>query len=562
MKIMKKRILLLIAVASLTLTNGYAQLNDAKVIPNLKKHISTLASDEYGGREPGTKGEVLAYTYISKQFKEIGLKEKGTNGYLQEFKFVKSVSMDASCAMTINSQVMKANEEFSLLPYSNDTTMSGVTKYFNYGIISPKNNYNDYSELQSTDRLPFILVMEYGTPDHAGPHSKYIDDADIRTRVNNAIKFGAMGVIFINSSKDEQDPEIDFSKRITVSNIPVAFVKGAMATELKNQSCNVTMTTKLYKEEVSGHNIIGFIDNKAENTVVIGAHYDHLGTGGHESLYRGEPAVHNGADDNASGTAALIELARYLKANGPKGNNYLIMAYSGEEKGLLGSGYFVKNPTLSLSKMNYMLNMDMVGRLKKEEPTVLINGVGTSDAWKITMNYIKVDSLKAKTTESGVGPSDHTSFYLKDIPVLHFFSGTHNDYHKPSDDENLINYPGEVAIMNYIVQLVQRLDDKGKLNFIKTKEETNEDAPRFKVTLGVVPDYAFDGAGMRIDGISENKPAAKAGLKAGDIVTQIGEEKVVDMMSYMKALGKFSKGDVVPMKILRDKVEMVVSVTF
>lgn len=559
---MKKRILLLIAVATLTLTNGYAQLNEAKVIPNLKKHISTLASDEYGGREPGTKGEVLAYTYISKQFKEIGLKEKGTNGYLQEFKFVKSVSMDASCAMTINNQAAKVNDDFFLLPYSNDTSISGVTKYMNYGIISTKNNFNDYSELQATDRLPFILVMEYGTPDHAGPHSKYSDDADIRTRVNNAIKFGAMGVIFINSSKDEQDPEIDFSKRITVSSIPVAFVKGTLATQLKNGSCNVTMTTKLHKEEVSGHNIIGFIDNKAEHTVVIGAHYDHLGMGGHESLYRGEPAVHNGADDNASGTAALIELARYLKANGPKGNNYLIMAYSGEEKGLLGSGYFVKNPTLALNKMNYMLNMDMVGRLKKEDPTVLINGVGTSDAWKITMNYIKVDSLKTKTTESGVGPSDHTSFYLKDIPVLHFFSGTHNDYHKPSDDENLINYPGEVAIMNYIVQLVQRLDDKGKLNFIKTKEENNEDAPRFKVTLGVVPDYAFDGAGMRIDGVSENKPAAKAGLKAGDIVTQIGEEKVVDMMSYMKALGKFSKGDTVQVKILRDKVESLVSVTF
>ena len=151
---------------------------------------------------------------------------------------------------------------------------------------------------------------------------------------------------------------------------------------------------------------------------------------------------------------------------------------------------------------------------------------------------------------------------MKDIPVLHFFSGTHSDYHKPSDDENLINYPGEVAIMNYIVQLVQRLDDKGKLNFIKTKEDTNEDAPRFKVTLGVVPDYGFDGAGMRIDGVSENKPAAKAGLKAGDIVIQIGEEKVVDMMSYMKALGKFSKGDTVHVKIVRDKVESLVSITF
>jgi hypothetical protein len=178
------------------------------------------------------------------------------------------------------------------------------------------------------------------------------------------------------------------------------------------------------------------------------------------------------------------------------------------------------------------------------------------------MENVKVDSMKTKTTESGVGPSDHTSFYLKNIPVLHFFSGTHSDYHKPSDDEPLINYNGELAIMNYLIQLITGLDNKGKLTFIKTKDDQSEDAPRFKVTLGVVPDYAFDGSGMRIDGISDGRPAAKAGLKAGDVVIAIGEHKVVDMTSYMKALGKFNKGEKAEVTILRDKAELKVQVEF
>ena len=298
----------------------------------------------------------------------------------------------------------------------------------------------------------------------------------------------------------------------------------------------IEMAAELIKEEATGHNVIGFINNNAKNTVVIGAHYDHLGFGDDESsLYRGAPAIHNGADDNASGTAALIELAGILKKSTDKSNNYLFIAFSGEEKGLLGSNYYTKHPTLPLEKMNYMINMDMLGRLKHDSSTVIINGVGTSPAWKITMDYIKIDSLKTKTTESGVGPSDQTSFYLKDIPAIHFFSGTHSDYHKPSDDEPLINYVGEARIIDYILQLIHRLDDKGKLEFTKTKDDSNENTPRFKVTLGVIPDYAYEGEGMRIDGITEGRPASKAGLLQGDVVIQLGDYVVTDMTAYMKA---------------------------
>ncbi len=170
--------------------------------------------------------------------------------------------------------------------------------------------------------------------------------------------------------------------------------------------------------------------------------------------------------------------------------------------------------------------------------------------------------MRLKTTESGVGPSDHTSFYLHDIPVLHFFSGTHNDYHKPSDDEDKINYEGEMQIITLIETLLKKADANDKIAFTKTKNEDNEDAPKFKVTLGVVPDYGFEGEGMRIDGVTDGKPASKAGLEAGDVVVQLGEIKVLDMMTYMKALAKFSKGETTKVKILRGKTEIIKDITF
>jgi hypothetical protein len=538
-----------------------AQLNSQVVIPNLQKHIQTLASDKFEGRETGQRGEQLSSDYIVKQFQEIGLAPKGVQEYLQAFPFTKNTKIGAKSNVLLDGVKLEVTSDFFPLAYSANSSAKGETVNVGFGIVAPKLNYNDYESIKNLRGK--IFVMEISTPDHAGPHSKYDESADIRTRIDSAIAKGAIAVIFINSDKDYTYPKPEYKNRITPSTIPVVFIydkEGKLSA--KDKSHKVEISTELIKELGTGHNVIGYLNNGATNTVIVGAHYDHLGFGGDESLYRGEPKIHNGADDNASGTAALIELARYLKAVGSKNNNYLFIAFSGEEKGLLGSGYFVKNPTVDLSKINYMLNMDMVGRLKPEDPTLLVNGVGTSDAWKVTMSFIKVDSLKIKTTESGVGPSDHTSFYLKDIPVLHFFSGTHSDYHKPSDDEPLINYNGEFRILNYMIQLITHLDDKGKINFIKTKDDTNEEAPRFKVTLGVIPDYAFDGEGMRIDGISEGRPAAKAGLKAGDVVVAIGENKVLDMTSYMKALGKFNKGDKAEVTVLREKKEMKVEVTF
>lgn len=291
---------------------------------------------------------------------------------------------------------------------------------------------------------------------------------------------------------------------------------------------------------ITGTNILGFIDNKAESTIIIGAHYDHLGFGGEGSLYRDEDkAIHNGADDNASGVSVMLNLAsRLKKAN--TNNNYLFMAFSGEEMGLLGSNYFVKNPTFDIKKANYMFNMDMVGRLKADS-TLAVYGTGTSPRFNQTLNAVNTD-FKLIMNESGVGPSDHTSFYLTDIPVLHFFTGQHEDYHKPSDDWDKLNYEGMELISNYLFNIISDLDKAGKLSFRKTKNESGE-VPRFKVGLGVIPDYLYDGKGMRIDGVSEDKPAQKAGLQKGDIVIKLGDSTIVDMMSYMRALSVFNEGD-------------------
>lgn len=310
---------------------------------------------------------------------------------------------------------------------------------------------------------------------------------------------------------------------------------------------------------ITGNNIIGFLDNQAENTIIIGAHYDHLGYGGEGSLYRDSiKAIHNGADDNASGVALMLDLARKLKDKNTN-NNYLFMAFSGEEMGLLGSNYFVKNPTIDTKKVSYMINMDMVGRMKKDS-SLAVYGTGTSPIFKqVLKSHNK--GFKLIQNESGVGPSDHTSFYLADIPVLHFFTGQHSDYHRPTDDADKLNYEGMELISAYIFDIITDLNDNGKLAFRKTKNESDK-TPRFRVGLGVVPDYLYDGKGMRIDGVSEDKPAIKAGLLKGDVVIQLGDSSVTDMMSYMRALSTFKKGDQTTVVVTREGKTLEKTINF
>ncbi len=526
----------------------------------LRQYIMALADDAMEGRETGTVGEKKAYMYLTGKFRSVGLIPKGTNGYVQPFPFNAGSYMGKSNELVVGKKSFNAGTDFFPLGYSANMEFHGQVVSVGYGIAAPgRDDYAGLTELQGK-----VFIMEYGFPEGMDPHSRLAEYADIRTRIDSATSRGAVAVIFINSDKNTEDPSSRYSNRITPTNLPVIFADSAAAVLLNgSKSIMVNGKTEILRNEKTGNNVIGYIDNNAPFTVVIGAHYDHLGYGIEGSLYRGDTkSIHNGADDNASGTAALIELARLLKQSGFKGNNYLFIAFSGEEMGLLGSNFLIKHLPVAKEKINYMLNMDMVGRLKPEDPVLIINGAGTSPEWNKAFADISINGLRTKTTESGVGPSDHTSFYLQDIPVLHFFSGTHSDYHKPDDDESKINYKGEQDIISYMLRLIEELDQQGKLPFTKTADSSNEEAPRFKVTLGVVPDYAFEGNGMRIDGVSDGKPAQKAGMKAGDIVIQMGEHKVSDMMSYMKALGKFSKGEKATVSFKRGEETLSTEVVF
>jgi hypothetical protein len=385
---------------------------------SLKKHVYYLASDQLGGRAPGTKGEKLAQEYIQTEFSKIGLIPKGNKGYLQAFTY--------------------------------------------------RRNLN--------------------------PHD---------------------------------------------------------TTAKKSVACK-------------GSNVVGFLDNQAELTLVIGAHYDHLGHGESGSPLEKtgkKKAIFNGADDNASGVAGVIELARYFSTNSTQENhNLLFICFSGEEDGLIGSKYYANNPTIEIASINAMLNMDMIGRLSDSSRALMVYGVGTHPGFTELVRQHNTQ-FKLVLDSSGSGPSDHASFYRKNLPVLHFFTGQHSDYHKSTDDAEKCNYTGSADMLNYIAKLAEAIPGNSKLIFTPTVQKESSRGG-FKVTMGIMPDYTFEGKGLRVDGVSEGKPAQKAGLKQNDVIIQLGETPIQNIRDYMGCLSKYNKGDKVPVKLIREGKEIELGVEF
>lgn len=317
---------------------------------------------------------------------------------------------------------------------------------------------------------------------------------------------------------------------------------------------------------VQAANVVGYIDNNADRTIILGAHYDHLGKGNQGSSLQpnSEGIIHNGADDNASGTAALIELAKYYAKNGiTEKHNLLFIAFSGEELGLMGSKFYADNPTIDLKSTTCMINMDMIGRYR-EDKGVTIGGVGTSSFWgESALQIANETGINYNIDSSGVGPSDHTSFYLKDIPVMFLFTGSHQEYHKPTDDANLLNADGEAKLLTYVAKVIEKLDNSPKIDFQQTKTpHARGTAASFKVTLGIMPDYAYDKGGLKLDGVQEDRPAYTSGIKAGDIILKLGEVEIKDIMDYMKALGKFEKGQTVQVTFRRGEEIITKDLTF
>lgn len=309
-----------------------------------------------------------------------------------------------------------------------------------------------------------------------------------------------------------------------------------------------------------GHNIMGYLDNDSESYILIGAHYDHLGMGGPFSREPDVVAVHNGADDNASGVASLFSIARHLKSKDLE-SNILFVAFSGEEFGLWGSKYLVDHLPVDRESIRFMINLDMVGRLS-EKNELVVNGTGTSSIWEEVLEKANkdVDLLLVKK-ESGSGPSDHSVFYRDSVAVLAMFTGQHEDYHKSTDDAHKLNYPGIAMITEFTSNVVDLADEIETIDFIKTKDEQRQRMD-FKVTFGITPDYVYQGEGLRIDGVRTDRPAEKAGLKAGDIILGVGEYKIKDIYAYMEILGKFEPGQTTNVRFKRGDDIMMTQLTF
>lgn len=504
---------------------------DRLMVEEIQTDIQYLSNDKLEGRRAGTPGEKLASDYIITSFQKTGLKPLGDKGgWLQSFEIYDGKDI-SQCHFTINNIELVLDKEYFPLSFSANEKVTG----------SPA------IALQESGSPWFFDLKEIMESAQNNPHFDMEKALLVKTRIFAGR--GASAVIFYNSSKTDDGVEFNPAEGILPEKIPVLYVTRAGRKKyLKDisQSLDVVIDVNVEEKKRWGHNIIGYLDKGAPYTVVIGAHYDHLGYGEDgNSLYLGhEKMIHHGADDNASGTAALMELARMLYKSKSLRSNYLFIAFSGEESGLLGSKYFTQHPSVDLTKISYMLNMDMVGRLNDSTHVLIIGGYGTSPEWsRMISSTVNKKTFTLKLDSSGTGPSDHTSFYLKNIPVLFFFTGIHPDYHKPTDEASKINYPGEVQVIHLIYSITEKMDGMNKPVFTKTRDEQFGEAPAFNVTLGIMPDYSFSGSGVRIDAISEGRPAEKAGLQTGDVIIRLGSYPVSSLQSYMEALSKFNRED-------------------
>lgn len=512
---------------------------DKAILTNLQAHVTYLADDKLEGRRAGSLGEKLASDYIIQQFKKNGLQPRGdNNGWLQAFEIYEGKQVNPATFLFINGNDMKLNTDYFPLSFSANAATEAVVA----------------RDLSESGEPWFFDVKELLEENKANPH--YDLSQAIQAKSNSAAAKGATALILYNSGDTKDELRFNSRERLEPVKIPVLYLTNSSSRKFLSDeaaSLEIKLRVDIGPKTRTGHNVIGFLDNKAATTIVLGAHYDHLGFGEDgNSLNRDTvKAIHNGADDNASGTAALIELAGLLKSSKSKSNNYLFIAFSGEELGLNGSKYFTEHSPVNLTSINYMINMDMVGRLNETNKTLTVGGIGTSPLWGQVFSVpAKKLPFAIKIDSSGTGPSDHSSFYRKDIPVLFFFTGLHTDYHKPSDDYDKINYNGQLQIVKYILTVIESANTKGKLAFTKTREQQMSTA-RFSVTMGIMPDYTFSGAGVKVDGISDGRPAQKAGIKTGDIIVQLGEHNTSSMEAYMQALSKFKKGDKAKVKYKR-----------
>ncbi|CUU10112.1 PA domain-containing protein [Candidatus Kryptobacter tengchongensis] len=590
---MKKKFLILI-LAVLLSSCFYTRTTSPQIEEkDIYFHLKYIASDELEGRRAGTRGAELASDYIAKQFKKFGLKPAGDKGtYFQYFDFVSDVKLGDSnfVSFKINKDEIKLNfkSDFVPLSFSESGKIKGDVIFAGYGITAPEQNYDDYNGIDVQGKIVMLLK---GTPDGYKAHSPFEKYLPLRYKVSNAQSKGAIGIIFVDPFSEKFE-KFTYDYSAGKAGIPIIEVKNSIIDNIlktcgydfklydivkriydsmkpnsftiNNLSVEIQTDVRYIKSKVA--NVIGYIEGSnpelKNEYIIIGAHYDHLGWGGQGSLVPDTVAIHNGADDNGSGTAGLLELAEYLSHNRKNLNRTLVfIAFTAEEEGTIGSGFYVKNPVFPLENTIAMINMDMIGRLKEDKLTIY--GTGTSPVWNDIIEKLNSEfKFNLNLVKDGYGPSDHAQFYSKNIPVLHFFTGIHSDYHKPSDDYDKINYQGQKRILDFIAKLIFELDKaKGRPQFVKA-EPQQRSARGFRVTLGIVPDYSEEVQGMKVGDVRTGTPAEKAGIKPGDVIVKLGGREIKNIYDYTYALGDFNPGDEVEVVVLRGDEKLSFKVKF
>jgi hypothetical protein len=562
------------------------------------RHIQFLASDKLQGRRTGTPAAEEAAAYIAKEFKSYGLKPGSPAGFLEPFDFVAGVKLGAGNQFRVKSSTgereLKVVDEFMPLAFSSAEIAEGEVVFVHYGISAPELQYDNYKGVDVKGKIVMILR---GSPDGDNPHGRFADftqpGLEIQNKTLKAREKGARGIIFVSEEKSFNDDRLSRLRHdlnFMDAGIPVVAISSKAATailggQLPSQSTilvnNLTVRFKADVVRINGKsaNVAGVLKGSdprlAGEYVVIGAHYDHLGLGGPESLAsKPEGEVHHGADDNASGTSGLLELARSLAAERVRPKRSIVfIAFSGEEMGLLGSGAYVKKPAAPMASTVAMLNMDMIGRLR--QGSLFIGGVGTSPAWKPLLERLnrKDESgseagngsgsrFQLSFGQDGFGPSDHQSFYVRDVPVLFFFTGTHDDYHKPTDTADKINSEGQRQVVEFVREAaVAVADEPERIAFTKVKTEARPTGRGFRVYLGTVPNYSDQSDGMKLDGVRPASPAERAGLQAGDILVKIGKTPIKNVYDYTYALGEMRGGEEVEVVIRRDGRQINLKIT-
>lgn len=584
---------LLFTISNIAVYNQQAD-NPEVTTAEIKEHISFLASDKLKGRDSGTEELFGAAVYISDEFKNYGLEPLFKDGFLQEFPFVKTIELTDKNSLSFStngSEVeLKLREDYITVPFSGNTDVNASLVFAGFGISASDLNYDDYSGIDVKNK---IVIVFRNTPEPAVAHSGFDAHSPLRKKSSVARDKGAAGIIFINpyDSNKTSDDLVEFSfdrggamsdfsvqsvKRIFIEELlhneginlkdvynKILESKKPSSFELKNSSAKIS--TEVKEVEAVSWNVAGYLEGKdpelKNELIIIGAHFDHLGMGGEGSLYRGdEPQIHNGADDNASGTTGVLELAeKFASRKNNLKRSIVFITFSGEELGLLGSNYFVNNLPFPVEDAITMVNMDMIGRLK--DSSLIVYGTGTSSDWKDILNNNNKYGFKLTFNDEGFGPSDHSSFYGKKIPVLFFFTGTHEDYHKPSDDTEKINFTGEKDILNYVYDIVTAID-KNPIRpdyLLVEKKESGQMFAR-KVYVGTVPDFASNVDGYKISGVSEGSPAQLAGLQGGDIIISFGGKKISNIYDFTYALGDFVPGDEVDVIVKRGEDEITFKV--